>query len=37
MKKFSYEYLGNKNEQPIMEVIVDDDFDEEDFHNVPNT
>ena len=37
MKKFTYEYLGNSNEQPLREVVVDDDLDEEDFHNHPNS
>jgi hypothetical protein len=37
MKRFSYEYLGNKSEQPIMETVVDDNLDDEDYHNVPNS
>ena len=37
MKKFTYEYLGNSYEQPLREVVVDDDLDEEDFHNLPNS
>ncbi len=37
MKNFAYEYLGDNSEQHIKDVIVQDDLDEEDFHNVPNS